>query len=49
MNEESEDKYNLRDLLVANKGFSPKMLKDLTHHIDILIKIEYMVWVKMSD
>lgn len=39
---ENSDKYNLRDILIRNKGFTPQMLQELTHKIDIILKVEYM-------
>jgi hypothetical protein len=39
---EQDDKYNLRYILTKNGGFSPQLLEDLTHHIDLLMKIEDM-------
>ena len=43
-NEQTEDKYNLRDILVRNKGFTPTMLQELEHQIDIVLKVEWINW-----
>ena len=42
MKEELEDKYNLREILVRNQGFTPQLLQELEHHIDIILKVDYM-------
>ena len=44
MKVEEKDKYNLRDILVKNGAFTPKTLQDLSHHIDIILKVESMKW-----
>ena len=44
MKEQTEDKYNLREILIRNKGFTPQMLRDLEHQIDIILKVEYINW-----
>ena len=36
------DKYNIRDILVEGKGFTPSLLEVLTNHIDLLMKVECM-------
>lgn len=40
MAEDKEDKYNIRDILVRNKGFTPKMQEELEKQIDLIIKVE---------
>jgi hypothetical protein len=44
MKEQSEDKYNIREILIRNKGFTPQMLQDLEHQIDLILKVEYINW-----
>ena len=42
MKEEVEDKYNIREILVQNKGFTPKMQEDLEKQIDLILKVEFI-------
>lgn len=44
MEENENDKYSLTHILIRNGGFSPKMVEDLTKHIDLLLKLEDMKW-----
>ena len=40
--EETEDKYNIREILVRNKGFTTKMQHELEKQIDLIIKVEFI-------
>ena len=40
--EETEDKYNIREILVRNKGFTPKMQQEIEKQIDLIIKVEFI-------
>lgn len=49
MKEETEDKYNLRPILVRNKGFTPQMLQELEHQIDLILKVEHMKQCHLNE
>lgn len=42
MEEEVEDKYNIREILVRNGGFTPKMQEDLEKQIALILKVEFI-------
>jgi len=44
MKEQPEDKYNIREILIRNKGFTPQMLQDLEQQINLILKVEYINW-----